>query len=171
MSLASERHSLAHLTLQPMVCHRSPMLQTETLEIRKIKEQAQGHLLVSGGVEVQIQVPDSGLYLFIFLYRTEDCSRCLLIEHCKEIITKQFFPLPETQVLPPLTLVKAPLCSLLPPPLQEQPGCSRPVPSAQTLPLVLILTFPGLCCPWILPLHLPQLLLNATPAYRYIVRA
>lgn len=57
------------------------MLQTETLEIRKIKEQAQGHLLVSGGVEVQIQVPDSGLYLFIFLYLTEDCSRCLLIEH------------------------------------------------------------------------------------------
>lgn len=80
MSLASERHSLAHLTLQPTAC-RSPMLQTETLEIRKTKEQAQGDLLISGGVEVQIQVPDSGLYLFIFLYRTGDCSRRLLIEH------------------------------------------------------------------------------------------
>lgn len=80
MSLASERHSLAHLTLKPTARRRIPMLQTGTLEIR-IKEHAQGRLLVSGGVEVQVQAPDSTLCLFIFLYFTEDCSRHLLIEH------------------------------------------------------------------------------------------
>lgn len=81
MSLASERHSLAHLTLKPTARHRIPMLQTRTLEIRRIKEHAQGRLLVSGGVEVQVQAPDSTLCLFIFLYFTKDCSRHLLIEH------------------------------------------------------------------------------------------
>lgn len=63
MSLASERHSLAHLTLKPTARHRIPMLQTRIFEIRKVKEHAQGRLLLSGGSKSS---PLTLLFIYLF---------------------------------------------------------------------------------------------------------
>lgn len=63
MSLASERHSLAHLTLKPMAHHRIHMLQMRTLEIRKMKEHARGRLLLSGGSKSR---PLTLLFIYLF---------------------------------------------------------------------------------------------------------
>ena len=63
MSLASERHSLAHLTLKPMAHHRIHMLQMRTLEIRKMNEHARGRLLLSGGSKSR---PLTLLFIYLF---------------------------------------------------------------------------------------------------------
>lgn len=69
-------------------------------------------------------------------YPTEDCSRSLLIDFLKIIITKQVYSLPEPQVLPSLALVK-PDPSLPPPHTSPAEaahipyggtGCSGPAP-------------------------------------------
>lgn len=86
--------SLAHSTLETLVCYMIPMLQMRTIKIRMIEERSSGHQLVYHpklandlGVEIYIQVPDSRLWVlgFVFcffsLHPAEDCSRSLLIGH------------------------------------------------------------------------------------------